>query len=87
MVAAGILLNISKQATSAREDHDFAPTFVWWRHRGAHLPTAGGRGAAGAGAALSRELRTALSHQPRAASSQQPAAVGTLNGVRRAAGR
>jgi cell division protein FtsW len=87
MVAAGILLNISKQATSVREDHDSTPTFVWWRHRGPHLPPAGGRGAAGAGAALSREPRTALSQQPRAASSQQPAAVSTLDGVRRAAGR
>jgi cell division protein FtsW len=75
MVAAGILLNISKQTTSVREAHDSTPTFVWWRHRGAHLPTAGGRGAAGAGAALSRQPRTAISHQP------------STVGTRRAAGR
>jgi len=79
MVAAGILLNISKQTSSVREAHDSTPTFVWWRHRGAHLPTAGRRGAAGAGAAVSRQPRTAISHQP--------SAISTLDGVRRAAGR
>jgi cell division protein FtsW len=83
MVAAGILLNISKQAITGREDHDSAPTFVWWRHRGTHLPAAGGRGAAGAGAAVNRQPRTAISHQPRTVVSHPPSAVS----ARRAAGR
>ena len=73
MVAAGILLNISKQAINVREDHDSTPTFVWWRHRGAHLPPAGGRGAVGVGAAQRRQPRTALSPQPSTVSARRAA--------------
>ena len=43
MIAAGILLNISKQAIDPREEPDPAPTYFWWRHRRPYLSAAGRR--------------------------------------------
>lgn len=48
MVTAGILLNISKNAISLREERSTASTYLRWRDRGAYLPLAGHRAAVGA---------------------------------------
>lgn len=55
MVAAGILLNISKQAVSLKEERDPATAYLWWRHRRPHLSVVGRRAAPVAGAASSRQ--------------------------------
>lgn len=46
MVAAGILLNVSKQAIDLGEERDTASTYLWWRNRRPSLPVAGRRGGA-----------------------------------------
>lgn len=47
MVAAGILLNISKQGSESREERESASTYLWWRNRRPYLPVAGRRAAPG----------------------------------------
>jgi len=55
MVAAGILLSISKKAVDLKEERDPASTYLWWRNRRPHLPVAGGRAPSGERAAVSRQ--------------------------------
>jgi len=80
MVAAGILLSISKKAVNIREDRDPATSYFWWRNRRPHLPIAGRRAPSGARAAFSRQP-SAVSRQPstsgrqRAASGRQQSAI------------
>jgi len=72
MVAAGILLSISKKAVNIREDRDPATSYFWWRNRRPHLPVAGRRAPSGARAAFSRQP-SAISRQPSAGGRQRVA--------------
>ncbi len=45
MIAAGILLNISKKSVDLQKEEEPAPAHLWWRNRRPHLSLAG-RGAA-----------------------------------------
>jgi len=64
MVAAGILLNISKQAVKLKEERDPATAYLWWRHRRPHLSVAGRRAAPVAGAASSRQPAPGAARRP-----------------------
>lgn len=64
MVAAGILLNISKQAIDMREERNPAPTYLWWRNRRPPLSVAGRRGAAPARLTIGAERPTVSSRRP-----------------------
>jgi hypothetical protein len=64
MVAAGILLNISKNAISLREERTTAPTYFRWRNRGAHLPLAGSRTAPYGPSAVSSRQSTISVRRP-----------------------
>ncbi len=64
MVAAGILLNISKQAVKLKEERDPATAYLWWRHRRPHLSVAGRRAAPVAGAASSRQPASGVARRP-----------------------
>lgn len=72
MVAAGILLSISKKATDLREERDPASTYLWWRNRRPHLPVAGRRAPSGERAAISRQ-RSATGWRRVAPGRQSPA--------------
>jgi len=93
MVAAGILLSISKRANDVKEERDPASTYLWWRNRRPHLSGAGRRAPSGERAAFSRQ-RSAVSGRPAAddahpAGSRQWSAIRRRStaGVRRPAGR
>ena len=81
MLAAGILLSISKKAVDLRGERDPASTYLWWRNRRPHLPVAGRRAPSGERAAVSRQP-SAVSRQPSAVSRQR-----TAVGWRRVASR
>jgi len=73
MVAAGILLSISKRANDMKEERDPASTYLWWRNRRPHLPGAGRRAPSGERAAISRQP-SAVSRQLSAATDRRTAA-------------
>jgi cell division protein FtsW len=72
MVAAGILLSISKKAVNIREDRDPATSYFWWRNRRPHLPIASRRAPSGARAAFSRQP-SAVSRQSSSSGRQRVA--------------
>ncbi|HZS87487.1 MAG TPA: putative peptidoglycan glycosyltransferase FtsW [Chloroflexota bacterium] len=55
MVAAGVLLNISKYAIDIREDRDTTPSYFWWRNRRPSVSVAGRRRPTAARATLRRQ--------------------------------
>ena len=72
MIAAGVLLNISKQAVDLREGQKPASTYLWWRNRRPHLPIAGRGEPTDARAAVGRQ-RSAITRRRPADGSRRPA--------------
>jgi hypothetical protein len=64
MVAAGILLNISKYAIDLREERDAASTYLWWRNRRPHLSIAGGSTTPKTAAVAGRRASTTGARRP-----------------------